>query len=141
MSTYSIWIVSPANYPHSRCFDEVAVALNAAFCSLGIKARIVREPSKLDEITIVLGCNLLKPNMVPTGKRLILFNLEQIAPGSPWLTTGYLALLREHPVWDYSLQNIGELARMGIEATLCGIGYMPALTRIKPAREDIDVLF
>jgi hypothetical protein len=79
--------------------------------------------------------------MMPTGKRLILFNLEQIAPGSPWLTTEYLALLRGRPVWDYSLQNIGELARLGIGATHCDIGYMPALTRIKPAREDIDVLF
>jgi hypothetical protein len=141
MSRYSIWIVSPPGYIHSQAFDEVAMGLNAAFAALGVEAGIVREPSGLGDITIVLGANLLSATTVPAGKRLILFNLEQITPNSPWLSASYLSLLSRHPVWDYSEGNITELARMGIQARYCGIGYMPELTRIAPAQEDIDVLF
>jgi hypothetical protein len=141
MSRYSIWVVSPPNYIHSQAFDEVALGFNAAFHALGLECEIVREPSRLGDVTIVLGGNLLSAVPVPQGKRLILFNLEQITPGSPWLTDAYLALLRRYPVWDYSEGNIAELARMGIAAQHCGIGYVPELTRIAPAPEDIDVLF
>jgi len=141
MSRYSIWVVSPPNYIHSQAFDEVALGFNAAFRALGLECELVREPSRLGDVTIVLGANLLHAVPVPPGKRLILFNLEQITPGSPWLTDAYLALLRRYPVWDYSEGNIAELARMGISATHCGIGYVPELTRIMPTTEDIDVLF
>ena len=141
MSRYSIWIVSPPNYIHSQAFDEVALAFNAAFRALGLESDIVRDSARLSDVTIVLGCNLLSAVPVPADKRLVLFNLEQITPNSPWLTEAYLALLRRYPVWDYSEGNIAELARMGIRAEHCGIGYMPELTRIAPAPEDIDVLF
>ena len=141
MSRYSIWIVSPPNYIHSQAFDEVALGLNAAFRALGLEAEIVRDSSRLGDVSIVLGCNLLSAVPVPAGKRLILFNLEQITPNSPWLTDAYLALLRRFPVWDYSEGNIAELARMGIRAEHCGIGYVPELTRIAPSPEAIDVLF
>jgi hypothetical protein len=141
MSRYSIWIVSPPNYPHSQCFDEVAIGLDAAFRAVGLKAGIVREPSQLGDITVVLGSNLLPGTTVPTGRRLVLFNLEQITPKSPWLTAEYLSLLGRYPVWDYSESNITELARIGIRAQHCGIGYMPELTRIASAQEDINVLF
>jgi len=141
MSRYSIWIVSPPNYIHSQAFDEVALGFNAAFRVLGLEAEIVRDSSRLGDVTIVLGCNLLSAVPVPAGKRLILFNLEQITTNSPWLTEVYLALLRRFPVWDYSEGNIAELARMGIRAEHCGIGYMPELTRIAPVPEDLDVLF
>jgi hypothetical protein len=141
MSRYSIWVVSPPNYIHSQAFDEVALGFNAAFRTLGLECEIVREPSRLGDVTIVLGGNLLSAVPVPQGKRLILFNLEQITPNSPWLTEAYLSWLRRYPVWDYSEGNITELVRMGIKATHCGIGYVPELTRIAPVPEDIDVLF
>jgi hypothetical protein len=141
MSRYSIWIVSPPNYTHGQVFDEVALGLNAAFRALGLEAGIVREPLRLGDTTIVLGGNLLPGVTVPIGKRLVLFNLEQITPNSPWLTDAYLSLLRRYPVWDFSEGNIAELARIGIRAQHCGIGYMPELTRIAPVQEDIDVLF
>ena len=141
MTRYTIWIVSLPNYPHSQCFNEVAIALNAAFRALGLESSIVTEPSQLGDVTIVLGCNLLPLVTVPAGKRLILFNLEQITPESPWLTREYLSLLRLYPVWDYSQQNIVELGRIGIYATHCGVGYMPELTCITPAYQDLDVLF
>jgi hypothetical protein len=137
----SIWIVSPHNYPHGHAFDEIALALSAAFRTLGREIKIVRDPAGLADTTIVLGCNLL-PHMrpLPSG-RLILFNLEQIAPESRWLSSEYLALLSQHTIWDYSDRNITKLARLGIGAIRCGIGYVPELTRIAPAEETIDVLF
>jgi hypothetical protein len=142
MSRYSIWIVSPPNYLHSHAFDEVAIGLHAAFRALGLDAEVVHDSSRLGDVTIVLGCNLLKGVAPPPpDRRLILFNLEQITPNSPWLTQDYLALLGRYPVWDYSQGNIAELAKMGIKAQHCGIGYAPELTCIAPAPEDIDVLF
>jgi hypothetical protein len=142
MSRYSIWIVSPPNYLHSHAFDEVATGLHAAFRALGLDAEVVHDSTRLGDVTIVLGCNLLKGVAPPPpDKRLILFNLEQITPNSPWLTQDYLALLGRYPVWDYSQGNIAELAKIGIRAAHCGIGYAPELTRIASAPEDIDVLF
>jgi hypothetical protein len=142
MSRYSIWIVSPPNYLHSHAFDEVAIGLHAAFRALGLDADVVHDSSRLGDVTIVLGCNLLKGVAAPPpDKRLILFNLEQITPNSPWLTQDYLALLGRYPVWDYSQGNIAELAKMGVRAVHCGIGYAPELMRITSAPEDIDVLF
>jgi len=142
MSRYSIWIVSPPNYLHSHAFDEVAIGLHAAFRALGLDADVVHDSSRLGDVTIVLGCNLLKGVAPPPpDKRLILFNLEQITPNSPWLTQDYLALLGRYPVWDYSQGNITELAKMGVRAAHCGIGYAPELMRITSAPEDIDVLF
>ena len=133
MSRYSIWIVSPPNYLHSHAFDEVAIGLHAGFRALGLDAEVVHDSSRLGDVTIVLGCNLLKGVAPPPpDKRLILFNLEQITPNSPWLTQDYLALLGRYPVWDYSQGNIAELARMGIKAQHCGIGYAPELTCIAP---------
>jgi hypothetical protein len=141
MTHFSIWIVSPAGYQHSRCFEEAALALRDAFAVLGFEAPIVTDPGEIRDRAVVLGANLLSSaQTLPPG--LILYNLEQIQRDSPWLTPGYLELLRRYPVWDYSARNIERLKDYGIErVALCGIGYMPALTRIPAAIEDVDVVF
>jgi hypothetical protein len=55
---------------------------------------------------------------------------------------GTAVVLKHYPVWDYSARNIETLAALGVRASLCGIGYMPGLTRIPAAAaRDIDVLF
>ncbi|UMB69022.1 hypothetical protein [Mycobacterium paraterrae] len=55
---------------------------------------------------------------------------------------GFFGLFRRYPTWDYSLANIEYLARLGLpRPTYVPIGYVPELTRIAPAVEDIDVLF
>jgi hypothetical protein len=136
----TIWIVSPLGYPHSQAFDEVAIALSAAFRVLGKEVPVVRDTACCGDTSIVLGCNMLHHVRAPSS-RLILFNLEQITPESPWLSKDYLVLLKNHTVWDYSERNIAELARLGIRATQCGIGYIEDLTRIAPTGETIDVLF
>jgi hypothetical protein len=79
----------------------------------------------------------------PLPQRLILYNLEQIQKDSAWLNTAYIDLLKRHTFWDYSERNREGFKAYGVTPTaLCGIGYMPGLTRIAPsAQKDIDVLF
>ncbi len=140
-ASYSIWIVSPPGYIHSRCFEEVALALRAAFGELGHDAPIVTDAALARGQTIALGVNLLRPG-VAIPPNCILYNLEQISADSPWLTAGYIDLLRRYRLWDYSQKNIDALGAQGIGASLCEIGYMPVLARISPAPErDIDVAF
>lgn len=143
MHTFCIWIVSPPSYSHSHAFDEVALALQAAFTDLGQAVPIVRDPVEIRGVPIILGANLLHhipSNSIPPDS--ILFNLEQILPGADFIPSDYIHLLRNYRVWDYSLANLRELALLGVErAAFCGIGYHPVLTRIPPAPvQDIDVL-
>ncbi|MGO9151810.1 hypothetical protein, partial [Mycobacterium sp.] len=71
------------------------------------------------------------------------YNLEQLGNDSPWMEMPeFIDLLRRYPTWDYSQANIERLAAMGLpRPTYVPIGYVPELTRIAPAPEDIDVLF
>jgi hypothetical protein len=143
MKDYCIWVVSPPGYVHSHTFNELALGLNCAFHTLGINAPIVYNFEKITAYPIILGCNLI-PSMgfVKLPKTSILYNLEQILIGSPWITENYLNLLRSYEVWDYSKQNICELLKLGIaNVKYCGIGYVPELTRIKPAPSDVDFLW
>lgn len=137
---YCIWIVTPPGATHSRCFDEVALSLREAFAVLGMDAPVVTDSLDVRGTAIVLGPHLLDHVVYPQD--LILYNLEQVYQNPLVMTPPYLALLQRFPVWDYSTRNIGTLAAHGITASLCGVGYMPGLTRIPaaPAR-DIDVLF
>ncbi len=92
---------------------------------------------------IVLGSNLLPDYALPIGADAILYNLEQITPGSPWLSNDLLALFKRYTVWDYSSLNAAALAKLGINVQqVVPIGYVKQLTRIrKIADPDIDVLF
>lgn len=139
---FSIWIVSPPGFPHSRCFEEVALALQEAFAVLGHLAPVVTDPAQIRGWAVVLGAHLLPRLPLPLPSRLILYNLEQITDGSEGVIPEYLQLLRRYPVWDYSARNIERLKTLRIaDAALCGIGYMPGLSRIPPAGESIDVAF
>ncbi len=139
---YSIWIVSPPGYLHSHAFDEIALSLKNGFAELGFKVPIVRDAQEISGKAIVLGCNLLPHHKGALPRNLILFNLEQIQVGSPWLSPAYLELLKRYPVWDYSYHNMKVLQTLGVDTvTYCGIGYSPVLSRISQAMEDIDILF
>jgi hypothetical protein len=143
LPVHTIWIVTPSGYVHSQCFNEVALAIQAALAALGQSAPIVREPEACRGTTLVFGPHLL-PRLprqrIPDN--LLLFNLEQVSSDSVWLTDGYRELLGHLPVLDYSRRNIAELSRLGLpEATLCEIGYRPELTRIPREPAELDVLF
>ena len=140
MQRYCIWIVTPEGYRHSRCFEEVALALREAFAAVGMAAPIVTDASAIEGRAIALGADLLQDRPCPDDA--ILYNFEQVYQNPVVMTPAYAELLRRHRVWDYSARNIEALAAHGVKAALCGVGYMPGLTRIAPAPvQDIDVLF
>jgi len=129
---------------HSECFRELAETVTGALTELGHDAILSDEIAVAGRRNIVFGSNLIANLDTPVvfAPGSILYNLEQIYEGSPWLTAELLAALRAHTVWDYSRANILALARLGISARHVPVGYIPALTRISPApAQDIDVLF
>jgi Rps23 Pro-64 3,4-dihydroxylase Tpa1-like proline 4-hydroxylase/peroxiredoxin len=144
---YSIWIVNSwhNSQGHTRCFEEVALALQSAFRELGYDVPIVRSHEEAKGRVIVLGAGVLHRHDIKLPEDMIIYNFEQVheqarffLPGNP-----YINYLRRYPVWDYSQNNVAELARRGItNVTMCGVGYMAELTRIpKNELQDIDVLF
>lgn len=140
---FAVVTIAPARFGHWRAFEEVAETLQAALEELGHDVARVQNEFPRDRRHIVLGANLLPlfGGVAPPGEA-ILFNLEQVAEGSPWWNPQYLLLLGRQPVWDYSRANIARLAALGVPgAQHVPLGYVPQLTRIAAAPKDIDVLF
>jgi hypothetical protein len=142
---HCIWVVSPPDFPFSRAFDEVALALSEAFSELGGSAPVVHHPSEWNgRLPIILGCNLLnRIGNPPLPEGSIIYNLEQILPGVVWLTERYIHLLKNFPVLDFSPLNLSRLQTIGVpHARLLEVGYSPGLTRIpRSVEEDADVFF
>jgi FkbM family methyltransferase len=141
---YAVSILRQPGNVHSECFREVAETVHAGLLALGHDAILSERTDVAGRTNIVFGSNLIAnldaPHRFAPGS--ILYNLEQIYDGSPWLTPDLLAAFRAHTVWDYSAANIAALARLGVAARHVPIGYVPQLTRIAPAQhQDIDVLF
>ena len=139
---FAVAVVAPVGYVHSQAFREVAEALHYGLRALGHDSLLTTRLDYDDRHTIVLGSNVLASFGWDPPKKPILYNLEQVGDSSPWMTPAQLTLFRRHPVWDYSRANIEQLAARGVSGlTHVPIGYVPQLTRIVPAAEDIDVLF
>lgn len=143
----TVLVIDPPGYGHGAVFHDVADALVHALQDLGSPARLVRGlPEDSDNETLVLGTNLLAADQ-RLADRLhpdaVLYNLEQIEPGSPWCGPGLVGLLARHRVVDYSRQNIARLAELGLhDVGLLEIGHHRVLERIDaPIDQPIDVLF
>lgn len=120
---YFTQIINPPEYLHSKCFIEVARAMDEALNALG-----AYDPKGTP---IIFGAHLTKT----LPKNAIIFNAEQV------FSWDYLQTLKNHKVWDYSTNNIKELAKHDISAELCPVSYMPSMTCLpKAPEEDIDVL-
>lgn len=138
---FAIVTPDPAQWVHVRAFDEVADAIQAGLIELGHSCE--RSAGRLldDRIHILFGAHLL-PGTASLNPGTILFNLEQIVPGSLWVSQDYVERLRRYRVWDYSALNIAALADLGIrDATHVPLGYARVLERIPSVEEDIDILF
>jgi GT2 family glycosyltransferase len=139
---FAVTIISPPGFAHSAAFQEVAESIHYALVELGHESVITREANYPGRRHIILGSQLLPRYGQTLAPGSILYNLEQVSPDSPWLTPDLLAIFRQYPLWDYSRLNIERFRRMGINGVAyVPIGYMPQLTRIPAAEEDIDVLF
>ncbi|MGO9549130.1 hypothetical protein [Mycobacterium sp.] len=140
---FAVAIVSPPNFQHSRAFDEVAEGLHHALLALGHDSVLTNRLDLDERRTIVLGGNLLVRHGLEPPKNPIFYNLEQLGDDLPSMTLpAFFDLFRRYPTWDYSQANIERLAALGLpRPAYVPIGYVPELTRIAPAPEDIDVLF
>ncbi len=141
---FSIWIVSPEGLVWSHVFDEVALGLQSAFRDLGYAAPIVTDPQDIIGTALVLGANLCPMYDIEIPKDSIIYNLEQVHPGSRWFAKdyGYVALMKRHAVWDFSRRNISELQKLGVDPVVhCPVGYAGELTRAGGGKQDVDVLF
>lgn len=132
-----VWVISPDGYIHSQCFNEIARSMSEALQELGHPAVMVdTKPPR--EISLVFGAHLSRQILPP---EFILFNTEQITDDSNWMKMGYLQVLKNHQIWDYSPVNVVALKNHGLHAVHCEIGYTPSMTDIEPVNHDIDVLF
>lgn len=137
----AVTIITPPDRHHSAAFAEVAESVHHGLARLGYDVVRAVNADVRGRRLIVLGANLLPSHPVDLPPDSILYNLEQVAPDSPWMNPEAFELLRRHTVWDYSPANVRALAELGIEARHVPIGYAPVLSRIRPAQEDVDVLF
>ena len=139
---FAVAVLSPPGYGHSGIFREAAEGLHYALLALGHDS-VLSDTLDLDERrTIVLQPQLLAHYGLLPPKNTILYNLEQVGDDSTWMKPLIPELFRRFPVWDYSQANIEQLtSRQVCRPTHVPIGYVPELTRIAAAPEDIDVLF
>ena len=143
----TVLVIDPPGYGHGAVFHDVAEALVHALEDLGGPAHLRRGlPEESDGNTLVLGTHLLAADQRLADRvhpDAVLYNLEQIEPGSPWCGPGLVGLLARHRVVDYSRQNIARLAELGLhDVGLLEVGHHPVLERIRgQADQPIDVLF
>lgn len=139
---FAVATVSPPGYAHCAAFREVAETLHHGLRALGHDSILTDDTVPRGRRPIVLGSNLLPSTRQRLSAEAILYNLEQLDPGSPWLVPELLDLFRTHEVWDYSDRNAAQYPSLGLPPPrVVPIGYVPHLTRIAPQEEDIDVLF
>jgi len=143
VSSFAVTVVSPPGYVHSGAFTEVAEAVHHGLRALGHDSVLTDDVAPRGRRAIVLGSNLLPAVKRRPAPDAILYNLEQIDPGSPWLTPALLELFRRHEVWEYSARNAARYPALGLPPPrVVPVGWVPELTRIAPApEEDLDVLF
>ena len=140
--SFAVLVAEHPDYEHSDALREVAEGLHHSLLALGHDSVLTNRCDLDERHTIVLGASILIHYGLELPKKPIFYNLEQVGPN--WLhdAPDLLALFRRHRVWDYSHINIARLAALDVPRPMhVPIGYVPELTRIAPAPEDIDVLF
>lgn len=139
---FAVAVLTRPGYEHSEIFREVAEGLHHALLALGHDSMLSDRFDLEDRRTIVLQPQFLAHYGLLPPENTILYNLEQVGDDSTWMKPLIPELFRRFPVWDYSRSNIERLAaRQVCRPTHVQIGYVPELTRIASAHEDIDVLF
>lgn len=98
--------------------------------------------------TVLFGAHTFAYQPIDIPDDAIVYNLEQLFDGSPYVNPVYLTILKDREIWDYSRQNIEWLKRKGFgkEIKHVKINYAPTLKIKREAipyviSEDIDVLF
>jgi hypothetical protein len=139
---YAVGVVAPPGYAHAEALREAALTVYHGIRRLGRDCVIADNLAARERRNVVFGAQLLAatPHLLPADA--VLYNLEQVAPDSPWFDRAVLDLLGRHPVWDYSAHNVAALEGLGVRgATHVPLGYCPELAATPAVEEDIDVVF
>jgi len=127
MARYAVTVVSPPGFVHAAVFHEIGETLVHGLRALGHDA-VLGPDAPEGRRAIVLGSNLLTRYRMPLPDDAILYNLEQVEPGSPWLTPWLIELFRRHEVWDYSERNAARYAELGLpRPRVVPVGWVPEL--------------
>ena len=122
-------------------FMELAETVHRGLLALGHDCTLTRRWLP-DRRLILLGTPSIPMLSGSPPPGTILYHCEQVYPGSPFLTPKMVSVLRQYPVVDFSQGNVDRLAAMGVRARWLPVGYVPEMSRVRPAvEEDIDVLF
>jgi hypothetical protein len=141
---YQIVLVQPEGFIHVEALREIMEAFQEGFRDLGHEVPIRINGADEGAIPLLFGGQHLMPNAAAVlPPETIFYNAEQLAPGYPWAIERYMALLARYEAWDFSARNVERLSRRARTHALrhVPIPYARTLTRIKPAGEDIDLLF
>lgn len=135
-------IIRPEGYQDSDAFLEIAQSLKFALLRLGYFVE-VRYHTMIHGIpNIIFGAHLLSAEeMQALPVQCIVYNLEQ--RGAHHFTPDYLGLAQRFWIWDYSPENLAlwqSVPGLRYEPLLVKVGYMPEMTCIQKAVEDVDVL-
>lgn len=146
METQSVLVstIRPDGYHHVRAFDEVTEVVATGLSRLGFNVQRVDNSVSTDIPTIMFGGHLLgEDSLIQLPANTILYNLEQVDSQAPWIASPYARSMRTHEVWDFSETNVRRLHVLEFAKKLlwAPIGYVPELSRIPQAEEDIDILF
>ncbi len=141
---FQIVVIRPKGFIYAESWREAIDATRFGLAELGINAVLVQNGVQPGPTPIIFGAHHLDPGMedlLPADT--IIYNLEQLLPGYPCHVPRYLDLLRRFRVWDFHARNVEWLHREGVShsATHVPVGYMPQLSNIASAGEDVDVLF
>ncbi len=140
----NIHICCADNYP---AFTDIINSVKYTCEKLNFKVTQGYLSLKKDAINIVFAAHKLHIEQLKTHniEHVIVYNLEQVKPSTPWLNQNYVHVMRQYTTWDYSPHNIKQLNIAGIQnIEYVPLGYTPNLEVIEAINEDnkdIDVLF
>lgn len=118
-------------------FGDISRMLDAVYGS---------DPAYADTV-LIMGYNVApygpqKLRKDYPGKRIVVYQLEQLFDGSKWVNKHAAAWFNGcDEIWEYDLSNLDWLRRHGIKATYRPMVYTEALRELPAAERDIDVLF
>jgi hypothetical protein len=145
MAQFTLWVVQPHPQDQGyKCFFEFAEGVAYSLRQLGHEVEFSAGVSPYQSTkprgrVILFNGHCLPP--VPLAEDTIIYNAEQVQVDA-WQASNYAGLMRRHIVWDYSLENMARLAKLGVpRAVHCPVGHYPGLANIPPVQEDLDVLF
>lgn len=138
---FTVCAIGRQGYIHAACYQELVEAVYFGLRRLGFRTRLVSRVWGLSGKVILIGAHLLEDREIEAlAPDVVVYNTEHA--DANWLTDSYLKLLSRVPAWDYSSDNASRLsARLDKQIHYVPLGYVPELTRVRQAEEDIDVLF